>query len=82
MKNPIYFSIITVTYNAKRELQRTINSIQDQSYKFFSHIIKDGFSEDETNKINFSKYKNTEFYISKDEGVYDAMYKGFRLAQN
>jgi len=82
MKNLITFSIITVTYNAQNELQKTINSIQEQNYKFFSHIIKDGFSKDLTNKIDFTKYKNTEFHISSDKGVYDAMNQAFKFAQN
>ena len=82
MKKQIYFSIITVTFNAKDELEKTIKSIQSQSYKLFSHIIKDGFSKDKTNKIDFTKYKNTKFYSSKDKGIYDAMNQAFRLAED
>ena len=82
MNNLIKFSIITVTYNAKSELKKTINSVQEQNYKYFSHLIKDGYSKDKTNKIDFSKYKNTEFYLSKDKGVYDAMNQAFKLAKN
>ena len=78
----ISFSIITVTLNAKKELSKTISSIQKQNYNLFTHIIKDGFSTDETNKIAFSKYRNTEFYQFKDKGVYDAMNQAFELAQN
>ncbi len=82
MKYLISFSIITVTYNAKSELQKTINSVQQQNYKYFSHIIKDGYSTDKTNQIDFSKYENTEFYTLKDKGVYDAMNHAFKLAKN
>ncbi len=82
MIDSISFSIITVSLNAKSELERTIKSIQEQSYKLFSHIIKDGLSEDKTKDINFSKYKNTKFYSSKDQGVYDAMNQAFKLAEN
>jgi len=82
VKNLISFSIITVTYNANSELLRTIHSIQEQSYKLFNHIIKDGCSTDQTNKINFTKYKNTRFYSREDKGVYDAMNQAFELAQN
>ena len=35
-----------------------------------------------TNKIDFSKLKNTFFYESKDNGVYDAMNQAFRLSRN
>ncbi len=78
----ISFSIITVTLNAKKELSKTISSIQKQNYNLFTHIIKDGFSTDETHKIDFSKYRNTEFYQFKDKGIYDAMNQAFELAQN
>ena len=61
-KSEISFSIITVTLNAKKELSKTINSIQKQNYNLFTHIIKDGFSTDETPRTDFSKYRNTEFY--------------------
>ena len=82
MSNEISFSIITVTYNAKDDLLKTIDSIQNQDYKFFSHLIKDGLSNDNTNKIDFSKYRNTEFHQSKDKGVYDAMNQAFKLSIN
>ena len=59
MDNKISFSIITVTFNAKKELIKTINSIQNQSYPYFSHIIKDGLSKDKSNQINYSTYRNT-----------------------
>ena len=81
-KSEISFSIITVTLNSKKELSKTISSIQKQNYKFFTHIIKDGFSTDQTNEIDFSKYRNTEFYQFKDKGVYDAMNQAFELAKN
>ena len=81
-KSEISFSIITVTLNAKKELSKTISSIQKQNYNLFTHIIKDGFSTDETHKIDFSKYRNTEFYQLKDKVVYDAMNQAFELAQN
>ena len=78
----ISFSVITVTYNSKKALLETINSVQSQKYKNFTHIIKDGFSEDKTREINFSKYKNTLFYESKDNGIYDAMNQAIKYAPN
>ncbi len=82
MKFEIKFSIITVTFNAKSELKKTIKSIQSQNYKNFIHIIKDGLSKDKTNSIDFSKYRNTKFHESKDRGVYDAMNQGFKFSEN
>ena len=82
MNSKVSFCIITVTLNAKEELEKTIKSIQSQSYKKFIHIIKDGLSNDKTNCIDFFKYKNTKFYESKDDGVYDAMNQGFKFCEN
>ena len=82
MINQISFSIVTVTLNARKELIKTINSIQEQSYPYYSHIIKDGNSKDKTNKLNFSKYKKIKFFESKDKGVYDAMNQAFKFAEN
>ncbi len=78
----INFSIITVTYNSKKELIKTINSVQSQTNKNFTHIIKDGLSTDQTNKIDFTKYQNTRFFESKDKGVYDAMNQAFYFSEN
>tara|TARA_B100000212_G_scaffold277656_1_gene217271 strand:+ start:556 stop:1335 length:780 start_codon:yes stop_codon:yes gene_type:complete len=78
----VAFTIITVTFNAKEELIKTINSVQNQKYLDFIHIIKDGLSTDETDKINFSKFSSTFYYRSNDKGVYDAMNQGFNFAKN
>lgn len=77
----ISFSIITVTLNSKNNLIKTINSVQSQRYKFFSHIIKDGLSSDKTNEIDFANLENTKFVESGDLGVYDAMNQGFKLSK-
>ena len=78
----INFSIITVTYNCKKELLKTIKSVQSQTNRKFIHIIKDGLSNDKTDEINFSKLENTFFYQSKDKGVYDAMNQALDYAKN
>ena len=82
MNLKIEFSIITVTFNARSDLLKTIKSIQKQNYNDFIHIIKDGLSTDKTNCIDFSKYRNTKFYENKDKGIYDAMNQGFKLSEN
>ena len=78
----INFSIITVTYNSKKDLLKTIKSVQSQTYSKFIHIIKDGLSNDKTDKIDFSKYRNTFFYRSKDFGIYHAMNQALKYASN
>lgn len=44
----IKFTIVTCTFNAERVLQRTLDSIQRQSYCNIEHIIMDGGSKDKT----------------------------------
>ena len=75
------FSIITVTYNAGKVLEDTIQSVIFQTYRNIEYILVDGGSKDNTLQI-VSKYRN---HISKvvsepDQGLYDAMNKGIRLA--
>lgn len=75
------FSIITVTYNAAKVLEDTIQSIVTQTYKNVEYIIIDGRSTDGTLGI-INKYRNhIHTVISEpDQGLYDAMNKGIRLA--
>lgn len=40
----IKFTVVTCTYNAEKELQRTLDSVQRQTYCNIEHIIMDGGS--------------------------------------
>lgn len=75
------FSIITVTYNAAKVLEDTIQSIVTQTYKNTEYIIVDGGSTDGTLDI-INKYKeHIHAVVSEpDKGLYDAMNKGIKLA--
>lgn len=57
------FSIITVTYNAAKVLEDTIQSIVTQTYKNLEYIIVDGGSTDETLDI-IHKYYNISPLLS------------------
>ncbi len=74
--NPL-ISIITVTYNCRNLLERTIKSVLNLSYDNIEFIIVDGKSNDNTLDI-IKKYNNyIDYWISKkDDGIYHAMNKG------
>lgn len=74
-------SIITVVFNSKSALEKTIKSISEQKYKDIEYIVIDGGSTDGTVDI-IKKYEKFIFvWISEpDKGIYDAMNKGLKKA--
>ena len=65
------FSIITVTYNAAKVLEDTIQSIVTQTYKNLEYIIVDGGSTDETLDIIHKYQEHITTVISEpDQGLY------------
>ena len=75
------FSIITITYNAEKEVVATLNSIQKQSFRSFEHIIVDGASTDNTlTLIKEYASSNVKIISEPDKGLYDAMNKGIKAA--
>ena len=76
-------SIITITFNSDKTLQRTLDSVQSQSYKDIEHIIIDGASKDTSLAIieRYAKAHSNVRYLSEpDEGIYNALNKGIRMA--
>jgi glycosyltransferase involved in cell wall biosynthesis len=75
------FSIITVTYNAEKLLEDTIQSVITQTYHNIEYIIIDGDSNDTTPDI-IEKYRPYIHTVvsEPDKGIYDAMNKGLALA--
>jgi len=74
-------SIITINYNNKNGLEKTIKSVINQTFDNFEYIIIDGGSNDESVDI-IKKYTNKiDFWISEpDKGIYNAMNKGISHA--
>lgn len=74
-------TVITVCYN-EENLQRTCESIVNQSFQDFEWVVIDGGSNNKILEI-FNKYKNriNIFVSEKDNGIYDAMNKGIKLAK-
>ena len=75
-------SVITVTYNALPALKTTLQSIWEQSYPEVECIVVDGASTDGTPQyLADLKPPIPLFYSSEpDQGIYDAMNKGVRMA--
>ena len=80
MHNP-KFSIITVTFNAGKVLEKTIQSVISQTYRNVEYILVDGKSKDNTLSIADTYKEWIHCLVSEpDKGLYDAMNKGIRLA--
>lgn len=82
MKHNPKITIVTPTYNSEEYIEKCIQSIKGQSYKNYEHIIVDGGSSDKTLEI-IKKYENTypmKWISEPDNGMYDAINKGFAMA--
>jgi putative colanic acid biosynthesis glycosyltransferase len=75
-------SVVTVVFNGKNSLEKTIQSVLNQSYKNIEYVIIDGGSTDSTQNI-INKYTDViDYWISEpDNGIYDAMNKGINAAR-
>ena len=74
-------SIITISFNAKATIEKTLLSVANQSYENIEHIIVDGGSEDSTVEICNSFPHISKIISEPDRGVYDAFNKGLKLAK-
>ncbi|MDC0376033.1 glycosyltransferase [Pelagibacteraceae bacterium] len=77
-------SIITINYNNKNGLKKTISSLKNQKNikrHNYEYIVIDGFSNDgSANLIRKNKFI-TNYKIEKDKGIADAFNKGINLAK-
>ena len=79
--NSPLFSIITVCYNAEKDLEKTINSVLMQDFQGIEYIIVDGGSTDGSLDLIKDHNENIHHWVSEpDNGIYDAMNKGLRMA--
>ncbi len=74
-------SIITVSYNAGKYIERTIKSVVAQTYPNIEYVIIDGASKDNTLQIVQQYEKQISLLVSEpDKSLYDAMNKGLARA--
>ena len=81
-----FYSIIIPTYNSEQTISSCLESVLSQDFNDFELIIVDGSSSDQTisliNIIIANKPGVSCKVISeKDNGIYDAMNKGAKLAR-
>jgi glycosyltransferase involved in cell wall biosynthesis len=72
-------TILTATFNSAENISKCLESIWGQSHTNIEHLIMDGNSQDETLAI-VSKYPQSKVVSRQDSGLYDALNKGFQIA--
>ncbi len=75
-------SVITINYNNAAGLEKTIQSVIEQSFTDFEFIIIDGGSTDGSAEV-IKKYasKISHWVSEKDKGIYNAQNKGIKAAK-
>jgi|TARA_B110000259_G_C13958175_1_gene379581 glycosyltransferase involved in cell wall biosynthesis len=77
-----FFTIITVVKNSPKSIEKTIKSVLSQKIDNFEYIIIDGNSSDDTLKKIKEHNNNLNYWCCiNDEGIYDAMNYGLKLAK-
>jgi len=75
------YSIITINYNNKEGLRKTIESVIHQTFHDFEYIVIDGGSTDGSADVLKEYDKDINYWVSeKDKGIYNAMNKGIKVA--
>ena len=72
-------SIVSPSFNQGQYIEEAIQSVLNQGYENFEHIIIDACSTDNTLEI-LKKYSHLKWISEPDEGQSDALNKGFKLA--
>ena len=75
-------SIITINYNDKEGLEKTVDSIINQTSNSFEYIVIDGGSTDGSTTFIQEMDSHIDYWVSeKDSGVYNGMNKGIKVAK-
>lgn len=80
----ILVTVLTPCFNSEKTIEKTLQCIAHQTYRNIEYIIVDGGSTDGTLAV-IEQYRDRlpqrfQLISEKDNGIYDAMNKGIRLA--
>jgi glycosyltransferase involved in cell wall biosynthesis len=74
------FTIITPSYNYGHYIRECLASVESQTGATYEHLVIDGCSTDDTRDV-VKKFPFVRFLSEPDQGMSDAINKGFRLAK-
>ncbi|PXY44078.1 glycosyltransferase family 2 protein [Flavobacterium hydrophilum] len=69
-------SIVTINYNNREGLKKTVESVINQTYTEFEYIVIDGGSTDGSVEYLHNQNQNLNYWSEPDTGIYNAMNKG------
>jgi len=78
-----FVTILTASLNSVATLRKTLQSLKEQEFKDFEHIVIDGGSQDGTVEIlrEFEHRYNLQWISEPDRGIADALNKGLRRSK-
>jgi len=78
----VKLSIITINFNNKEGLDKTVKSVANQRFRDFEFIVIDGGSTDGSTEIIRNYEEKIDYWVSeKDKGIYNAMNKGIAVSK-
>jgi len=76
----VKFSIVTPSFRNSDWLKLCVASVADQTGVNVEHIVQDALSDDGT-QAWLAKDRRVQAYFEKDQGMYDAVNRGWRRSQ-
>ena len=73
-------SVLTPNKNGSKYLEETIQSIKNQTFKDFEHIIVDSKSTDNSLEI-IKKYPHIRYISEKDNGIAEGFDKALQMSK-
>lgn len=81
MSKSVKVSVVTICYNCREALTKTMASVLAQDFDSMEYIVVDGASTDGSAELISSTKGIAKWISERDGGIYDAMNKGARMSQ-